>query len=509
MDKIEGLKEHELILNEIKSASFVLNEKNPDEFYYWIDRFLFKEEKQKATLKRIEEAFGYQSNIFIESFRELNNWFREAKKYGEVQVSFEQWSKFLSVAYGSFDARDNVFLIHTYLSVFSKMLAYSIVSNDDYIDDNELKGILDGTIFHRYNIRNFVDNDFFHWINTDRSFNNLKKVFRLLAQEISNFDFENVDEDVLKGVYQELIDIDTRHSLGEYYTPDWLCERIVKEFEFKKTDKILDPACGSGSFLRAAIHRVKELSPNVTVEELSEHIYGIDIHPLSVQISKTTLLVALGKEVNNAKKPIHLNVILANTLLAPEGVQNLFGGEFQMNIDKEKYLLTTQVLDDDRLFDEALSVCDDLADQTMGRRMETEEVFENIFKNHFKGNGLTPQIIESFYQIYMGLKTVKEKGRDSIWKFIVQNLYKPYFLSGKFDFVIGNPPWFTYSSIRNEDYQNLLNRLATNYEVKPEKRANYPHLEIAAIFLTYCSSYFLNDKGKTAFVLPRSFLVSG
>jgi type I restriction-modification system DNA methylase subunit len=364
IDKIEELKEHELILNEVKSSSFVLNERNAEDFYYWIDRFLFKEEKQKATLKRIEEAFGYQSHIFIESYRELQKWFQEAKKFGEVQVSYDQWEKFLSIAYGSFDVRDDVFLVHTYLSLFSKMLAYSIVSNDDYIDDDELKGILDGTIFHKYNIRNFVDNDFFHWVTSVRSFNNLKKVFRLIAQEISHFDYENVDEDVLKGVYQELIDIDTRHSLGEYYTPDWLCERIVKEFDFKKTDKILDPACGSGSFLRAAIHRIRELNPDVTVEELNEQVYGIDIHPLSVQIAKTTLLLALGKEIINAKNPVYLNIILANTLLAPEGVQNLFGSEFQLSIDKEKYHLTTQILEDVRLFDEALGICDDLAEQT-------------------------------------------------------------------------------------------------------------------------------------------------
>ncbi len=509
LEQIESLQEHELILNEVKSSSFVLTENNADDFYFWIDRFLFKEEKQKATLKRIEEAFGYQSNIFIECFRELNKWFNEAKKFGEVQVSFEQWSKFLSIAYGSFDARDNIFLIHTYLSVFSKMLAYSVVSNDDYIDDTELKSILDGTIFHRYNIRNFVDNDFFYWVTTDRSFNNLKKVFRLIAQEISNFDFSNVDEDILKGVYQELIDIDTRHSLGEYYTPDWLCERIVEEFEFKPTDKILDPACGSGSFLRAAIHRIKKLNPGVTVEELNEQIYGIDIHPLSVQIAKTTLLLALGKEITNAKKPVYLNIILANTLLAPEGVQNLFGNEFLLNIDKEKYHLTTQILEDVKLFDEALGICDDLAEQTMGKRKETEEVFGNIFRKHFEKNGnklgVNKQVIDSFYKIYTGLKVVKEKGRDSIWKFIVQNLYKPYFLAGKFDYVIGNPPWFTYSSIKNEDYQNILNELADKYKVKPAKVANFPHLEIAAIFLAYCSSYFLSEHGQIAFVLPRSF----
>jgi type I restriction-modification system DNA methylase subunit len=164
-----------------------------------------------------------------------------------VQVSFEQWKKFLSVAYGSFEATEQNFLVHTYLSAFSKMLAYTVVSNDDYIDDAEMREIISGSIFHRYNIGNFVENDFFHWIENEKSFPALKKVFRLIAQELSAFDFQDVDEDVLKGVYQEMIDLDTRHTLGEYYTPDWLCERVVNEFEFKITDRILDPSCGSGS----------------------------------------------------------------------------------------------------------------------------------------------------------------------------------------------------------------------------------------------------------------------
>ena len=146
-----SLQEDELILNEVVTASFILSENNSEDFYYWIDRFLFKEQKQRATLKRIEESFGYQGNVFIESFIELTKHFSQVKQYGEVQVSYEQWKKFLSIAYGSFDASENNFLIHTYLSVFSKMLAYSVVSNDDYIDEDELRGILNGKIFHKYN----------------------------------------------------------------------------------------------------------------------------------------------------------------------------------------------------------------------------------------------------------------------------------------------------------------------------------------------------------------------
>lgn len=505
LDRLDTLSEETLTLNEVQTASFTLTESNAEDFYFWLDRYLFKEEKQKATLKRIEEAFGYQSNIFIECFGEMLKHFNEIQASGEIQVSHEQWKKFLSIAYGSFDASENNFLIHTYLSVFSKMLAYTVVTNDDYIDDKEMLGIIDGSIFHKYNIRNFVDNDFFYWIKVEKSFKSLKKVFRLIAQELSTFDFYSVDEDILKGVYQELIDLDTRHSLGEYYTPDWLCERIVSEFNFKTGDKILDPACGSGSFLRAAIHRIRELNPHISIEQLNDNIYGIDIHPLSVQIAKTTVLLALGKEVTKSKTPIYLNIIQANTLLAPDGVRDLFGGNFEINIDREKYKLNTQIFEDVRLFDDGLEICDDLAEQTLNRKVETIESFENILYKRYKKGKPSQQIIESFYKIYQGLKVVKENGRDSIWKFILQNLYKPYFLSERFNYIIGNPPWFTYSSIKNEEYQDTLNLLAVRHFVKPEKQANFPHLEIAAIFLSYCSSYFLKENGKIAFVVPRSF----
>lgn len=505
LEKLDRLQEDELILTEIPSASFSLTEFNAEDFYFWIDRFLFKEEKQKATLKRIEEAFGYQSNVFIESFRELTSWFQEAKKYGEVQVAFEQWKKFLSIAYGKFEATETIFLIHTYLSVFSKILAYSVVSNDDYIDEHELKDILGGEIFLRYNIINFVENDFFHWVRSERNFSKLKKCFRIIAQEISTFDFIQVEEDVLKGVYQELIDLDTRHSLGEYYTPDWLCERMVHEFNFNKTDKILDPACGSASFLRAAIHRMKQLHPEISAEELCKQIYGIDIHPLSVQIAKTTMLMALGKEIRNLRHPVSINIILSNTLLSPEGVKDLFGGSFKMNIDKENFKISSQVLDDMTLFDDGVDICEELAEQTQHKKQVSLETLKNSIKQRNGKGGITEQIVQSFYEIYKGLKSVKEKERDSIWRFILQNSYKPYFLSGKFDYIIGNPPWFTYSSIKNEEYQNILMELAKNYDVKPAKEANFPHLEIAAIFLAHCANYFLKDNGKITFVLPRSF----
>ncbi|MBA3633752.1 MAG: SAM-dependent DNA methyltransferase, partial [Acidobacteria bacterium] len=426
LEKLDTLQEDEVILNEIETSSFELKEGKEEDFYFWIDRFLFKEEKLKATLRRVEEAFGNQSLVFRESYLEMQTYFDSVKDSGEVQVSYEQWKKTLSIAYDNFNDTTNNFLIHTYLSVFAKMLAYSVVSNDDYIDDNEMQGIVDGSIFHKLNINNFVENDFFSWIKTEESFRALKNVFRRIAQELSTFDFADVDEDILKGVYQELIDLDTRQKLGEYYTPDWLCERVVAEYDFKPTDKILDPACGSGSFLRAVIDKLKRNLPDAGIEDINNQVHGIDIHPLSVQIAKTTVLLALGKAVRNARKPVHINIILANTLLTPKGVRTLYSNQFDMEIDRDRIFLDTAIFEDGKLFDEGLDISEELAAQTANQATLTAEAFASILNNQYKGGEVKAEVAEDFYQIYQGLKRVKENGRDSIWKFIVQNLYKPY-----------------------------------------------------------------------------------
>ena len=505
IDKLETLTEEELILNEVETASFTLNEENYDEFYFWLDRFLFKETKQKATLKNVEESFGQYSRVFIESFRILDKHYQDAKKYGDVQVAFEEWNKFLSIAYGTFEGTDEFFMIHTYLSIFSKILAFSVVTNDDFISDKSIAGILDGKAFANKNIHNFVEHDFYNWVMKERIFVRLGRVFRLISQELSTYNFDSVDEDILKGVYQELIDIETRHSLGEYYTPDWLCERIVSEFDFKINSKIIDPSCGSGSFLRAAVHRYKELHPDISPQKICENIYGIDIHPLSVQIAKTTVLISLGERAKFISEPIKINIILANTLLAPEGETDLFGSEFQITIDKFKYQINTQVLESVNQYDAILMICDNLAEQTKKNDELSISEFEKILDRQYTKNGITSQITESYHRIYQGFRKAKIAGRNGIWKFILSNIYKPYFFAGRFDYVVGNPPWFTFSSVKNEEYQNILNQLADKYNVKPERTANFPHLEIASIFMAHSNSYFLKEGGNLAFVLPRSF----
>lgn len=492
----------EFVLREVRS--FDLSESTCEDFPFFLDEILFISHLKRATLEKVEADFGNTSATFINSMQVLQSCEMSIKTQSELKTAFDQWRRFLSIAYGRFDDSPTMFLVHTYLSVFAKLLAFAVIGKRQINDDRTLVGVLNGKIFEeQLLVERFVEDDFFHWVATAEHFKTLKPMFRELIRQIENYDFSIVEEDILKGVYQELIDLETRHALGEYFTPDWLCEHIVDQLPLTRTSRILDPACGSGSFLRAAIARLRSEHPKITAGELTAQICGIDIHPLSVQISKTTVLLALGNLVKNAKSPITLHIYLANSLLVPEHTADLFKSTFKMSIDNKQYAFDVSGVISQENFDQLITLCDDLVHRypkEIERERFTKLTGSSLPDMH--GKNLPDQL----YAIYCGLKRAREMGRDSIWKFILQNSYKPVFLKNRFDFVVGNPPWLTYASISNADYQEEILRLANEYKVTPANKSNMPHLEIAAVFLAHSTNYFLKISGALAFVLPRSFI---
>lgn len=485
--------------------SFTLTEKNGENFFYFIDHYLFRTQAQRPTYQSIKKDFGDSSTTFLFSIRELASYYNRIKNDSEINLVYEQWKLFLSIAYGSFKGEAEVFLIHTYLSIFSKILAYAVITRQQFITDEEMKEILTGEIFNKLNVNNFIESDFFHWIAKEEHFNSLKRVFRRISTQLSDYDFSKVDEDVLKGIYQELIDIETRHALGEYYTPDWLAERIVNELPLKKDSTILDPACGSGSFLRAVISKLKNDFPDISLQEILSQVIGIDIHPLSVQIAKTTILLAVADRLKKVRKPINLQVYLANTLLIPDDSLDLFSDYFDVHINKKKYKVTNQLIKEPSFFDQAIGFCEELAKLDVNSSPVTESQFEYTLKSRFNSQQISERVNHSLYIIYQALKQAIDAKQNSIWGFILQNSYKPIFLREQFDFVVGNPPWLPYRAMNNENYQNQLLELANKYKLVP-KYESITHLELAAIFLSHCAHNFLKQDGTIAFVLPRGFI---
>jgi type I restriction-modification system DNA methylase subunit len=111
------------------------------------------------------------------------------------------------------------------------------------------------------------------------------------------FVWSDVDQDILKILYENFIGTETRKKLGEYYTPDWLAKVIVSESinEPLKT-RVLDPSCGSGTFLFHAVrryiaageaegHGIAKLLSGVT-----RHVVGMDLHPVAVTLARVTYI---------------------------------------------------------------------------------------------------------------------------------------------------------------------------------------------------------------------------
>ena len=480
-----------------------------ERFFYFLDRVLFRTQKLRATLEAIQLDFGDSSRVFINTLQAMQKTMPEGQLSAPVQVAFEQWQRFLQLAYGKFDDRQGVYLIHTYLSVFSKLLAYAVLRPAARPSDDELQSVLSGEAFNALNVANFVEGDFFYWVCLPEVFRALAPALRELYNQIAEYDFSQVQEDILKGIYQELIDIDTRHALGEYYTPDWLCERIVAALELEHDSRTLDPACGSGSFLRALVARFRADWPQLPVQQIAKQVTGIDVHPLSVQIAKTTLLLALGEDLAHAAVPVSLQVYLANTLFLSqdEGARTLYstGHHFVVQVDQTRLPLDmAPFLGQADCFAQAIGMAQHFAEQTGGAISASH--FEQAMRKRIPGVALDAHHLSELYNVYRAMLQAKREGRDSIWQFVLQNLYQPVFMYQVFDAVVANPPWLTYSDITSGDYQQLVRDIARIYKLLPSAKANAPHLDLAAVFLAHCGKYLCKDDAQLAFVLPRAFL---
>jgi len=134
-------------------------------------------------------------------------------------------------------------------------------------------------------------------------------------KDLAIFDLAAIDRDIWKDVYQDYLPPVERNRLGGFYTPDEVVSLILDLVDYK-TDtkdlckrKLLDPACGSGTFLVEASRRLRDHILNTDeechenfrvrssyekqrfcLEKIKNNIYGIDIHPFACFLSEVNLL---------------------------------------------------------------------------------------------------------------------------------------------------------------------------------------------------------------------------
>ncbi|XOB90737.1 Eco57I restriction-modification methylase domain-containing protein [Pseudomonadota bacterium 24LQ007] len=134
---------------------------------------------------------------------------------------------------------------------------------------------------------------------------NTLNCLNLLCDKICSLTVGSSNIDLIREIFHEIYPKEIRHSLGEFYTPDWLCQNIC---DFNKSTMAsgltLDPTCGSGTFLVTALNQMKGINK-------INNIMGFDINSVSVFSAKTNLILNLDvDEIKNKILPIFTSNVL-------------------------------------------------------------------------------------------------------------------------------------------------------------------------------------------------------
>lgn len=131
---------------------------------------------------------------------------------------------------------------------------------------------------------------------------------------VLRFDFEDVEGDLLGDLYQRYFDPETRKALGEFYTPQPVIDYIMDGVDYEhgvSNERLIDPSCGSGTFLVEAVERyLDDIEHFEDDPDWEEHlrdlctrprIVGLDIHPFAVLMAQIRFVVAILPAYREAK----------------------------------------------------------------------------------------------------------------------------------------------------------------------------------------------------------------
>jgi N-6 DNA Methylase len=281
-------------------ARLNLQERDPDadRLVAWLESIMATRVQIKPTPATIEELLGADSPAHRFDHATLRGLLEAAASDKEVALKRELWSKLLKTAYGdAFQDDEKLFVNHTLLVITAEAIAHAIVGYDvaTGVTSDEL---VSGALFSKAQIYGVVEADFFDWpIDLEGG----KALVNDVARRVARFNWSNVEHDVLKVLYESVIQQRDREGLGEYYTPDWLAAEMVTD---RVTDplnqRVLDPSCGSGTFVFHAVRAFMEaadaqsLTPGEAATQVTRHVFGIDIHPVAVTLARVTYLMAIG-----------------------------------------------------------------------------------------------------------------------------------------------------------------------------------------------------------------------
>ena len=187
-----------------------------------------------------------------------------------------------------------------------------------------MNSLEEGAIFRSLGIGNLLEGDFFSWYCSSNQWNNeigklVQQIFQVLTQYEDKALFqkgENI-QDLFRDLFMKIIPDKVRHSLGEFYTPSWLADNLVRESinlsSIKKDWTALDPCAGSGTFVTVLIKHVlienKEKTNRERLLDVLKRVKAIDLNPLAVLTSRINYFINISHLITDEDEfeiPVYL-----------------------------------------------------------------------------------------------------------------------------------------------------------------------------------------------------------
>jgi len=500
---------------------------------------------QRAVRALYTALHGSKHPLVLKLFDQWRLFFSEATDYKEWAERIESKDEFRTFVKGMgldpryAEAPKVFFALHTYYALLIKLVASLAAARFAGSASAPLAGLVGkegeqlkeafsnlerGGLFREYGIRNFLEGDFFGWYLAAWD-HDIEEAVAKLVQRLAEYDPGTLElapenaRDLLKKLYHYLLPREIRHDLGEYYTPDWLAERLVIQ-TLGQTDlgnpekRVLDPACGSGTFLVILIKYIKQrvadrkLKPAEALEATLRNVIGFDLNPLAVIAARTNYLLALGDLLKARKGDIDIPVYQADSVLTPSQGTDLFtGGVYPLKTSVGEFRVPAAFAERERM-DALANTLDESVETGVG-----EEAFLARLKKTVALSAKEWEDAErELKSLYGRLRELHEQGLNGVWARIIKNAFAPLFIE-PCHYVVGNPPWVNWESLP-DDYRHQTIPLWQHYGLFPhggmDTILGKGKKDIAMLMTYVAADRYLRDGGKLGFVLPQNlFKTSG
>ena len=477
----------------------------------WLEGVLATTSRIVPTPEEIDRRIGANSSAHALERATLVALFEKSADNPSVALKRQLWARLLTTALGTgFSDDDELFIEHTLLVTSAEIIAHAVIGFE--LTDINPAQLVTGQLFASRGVLGVVEADFFDWV---IEVEGGSQFIRSLARRLSRFAWNDVEHDVMKTLYESIIDAEQRKQLGEYYTPDWLAHQIVEAtVDNPATDRILDPACGSGTFLFHAIRRVlaamDEAGENyeTQMQAITSRVIGVDLHPVAVTLARVTYLLALGSErlIHPDRPEITVPVYLGESLLTgqrdgllgAEGLRIATSDGNQLFADE--LVFPAALVEDGNRFDQLVS---ELADKASRRSDKRIPSLTPEFRRHAVPTEHQEQVTKTF-----GLMCrLHDQGRNHIWGYYIRNLARPMWLSSpghRVDALVGNPPWLSYRFMTDEMQESFQQLSAARGLWHGATVAT--HQDLSGLFFVRSAELYLRPGGRIGFVMPQSAL---